>query len=269
MYPYLKRALSEEQDFFTIGQHSSYYSRRIRDTIARNFINWGGFYDLKPIEKIANEDLSGRSPIDHIRMRRAIRRWSELSHLQNPYEYPKGSVQARREPISTEDPVEWVPLPGCEQSSEDVPVPMPSAIEASQSYPSQSTPSQPEIPDSPMTVPSASSTDSKLTDTNSSSPATLLDDGPLGPLSKPLEKRIFSGVPSDSIRDKKAAAAQLKAARDLVKRIEQPEKKNDPARQMSSPEQESKITRPLARPAKVEQETMATQRLKNFLNGWF
>jgi hypothetical protein len=88
---------------------ASAHSRRLRNVIAQHFINWGGFHPIKPIEKdtpMTNRDLFGTSPLDHIRMRRTLRKWSDLSGIPNPYEYTPDSGQVTRA-----DRVEWEPLP--------------------------------------------------------------------------------------------------------------------------------------------------------------
>lgn len=108
-----------------------------------NFIKWGGFQTLKPIEKgtpIPDEELFGPTSIDHIRMRRTLRKWSDLSGAPNPYEYSVKSdiLPQDRRSVSTsmhhtqpQEVVEealadlstWEPLPGYESEAEDEPIP--------------------------------------------------------------------------------------------------------------------------------------------------
>ncbi|TFK74587.1 hypothetical protein BDN72DRAFT_833084 [Pluteus cervinus] len=90
------------------------------------FVNWGGFYKLKPIPSstvITDEELFGESKLDHVRMRRALRKHAQLLGVPSPYEYDDsveqggdGAQEPVREVKKSEDekPVEWEPLPGAE-----------------------------------------------------------------------------------------------------------------------------------------------------------
>ncbi|KAF9464974.1 hypothetical protein BDZ94DRAFT_1320578 [Collybia nuda] len=109
-----------------------------RDMTGRNFIKWGGFQTIKPIKKetlIVDEELFGPTTLDHVRMRRILRKWSALSGAPNPYEcsenpddnrtishsivgdLPQGAQEARSD-LST-----WEPLPGYRSEPEDVLMP--------------------------------------------------------------------------------------------------------------------------------------------------
>jgi hypothetical protein len=114
-----------ESDFFT--QSPSPHQRRSLAEIATDFVNWGGFHEISPIENdtpLADEDLFGTSHIDHIRMRRAIRKWCNMTGLPNPYERTPGlQVINTSSSGGGDSTVEWEPLPGYEVTTEDVPIP--------------------------------------------------------------------------------------------------------------------------------------------------
>ncbi|KAF8891788.1 hypothetical protein BD779DRAFT_1468710 [Infundibulicybe gibba] len=76
--------------------------RRIRDDTARQLVNWGGFHSFPPIPRDtplpsdilfpssasspAAEEKGGEGALEHVRMRRALRRASEFLGMPNPYE---------------------------------------------------------------------------------------------------------------------------------------------------------------------------------------
>lgn len=65
-------------------------NRRLAET-GRNFLKWGGFYNLQPIEStrpITDDELFCGSTLDHVRMRRTLRYWAEATGDPNPFEIP-------------------------------------------------------------------------------------------------------------------------------------------------------------------------------------
>jgi len=258
--------------------------RRILDLTARNFIDWGGFYDIKPIEKgtpIPNEDLFGTSHIDHIRMRRTIRKWSHIGGVPNPYEYINGSGQVTEQDLPrADDRAEWEPLPGCESSVEDVPVPMISSVEVTSQpqYPPLPVPyATPATPIDPIIAPCSPSAGLQKPLHNSPPPILPSDvrSEASGPTDTPTQNRSprlgyqkLSGVPSRSVQGNKAV--QLKAARNLVKRAQQQQnlKKQNPTNMLNSkPPLNSTLIRPPIQPS--ETNSTSTERLTSFFKTWF
>ena len=81
-------------------------NRRLAET-GRNFLKWGGFYDLQPIEStrpITDDELFCGSTLDHVRMRRTLRYWAEATGDRNPFEIPH-----KGEPVK--DAAEDIPIP--------------------------------------------------------------------------------------------------------------------------------------------------------------
>jgi hypothetical protein len=251
-------------------------SRRVWNVIARNFIDWGGFYDIKPIEKstpITNEDLFGTSHIDHIRMRRTIRKLCDINGLSNPYEYTAGPKQAFEQDLPrTADHVEWEPLPGYESSTEDVPVPIPSShsVEVtSQPHPPPTMPSSlSAIPDNPIAAPSSADpkqdNSSPLISPSDTQPVASRPTAP-NPLHI-LENKHRSGMPSKSVQNQKVG--QIKAARNLVKQAQRKQRKEIlPTKLNSTPENNRFIRSPVG-PA-LETQDSTIERLKSYFKGWF
>lgn len=65
--------------------------------IGRAFLQWGGFYDLKPVANSPflssssspsaperSPDVERQTPIDHVRMRTVLTRWSQLTGRRDP-----------------------------------------------------------------------------------------------------------------------------------------------------------------------------------------
>lgn len=99
----------------------------------RNFLKWGGFYDLQPIEStrpITDEELFCGSTLDHVRMRRTLRYWAEATGDRNPFEIlHKGEpVKDAAEDISI--PPTSRPRPTDVQETEIPQSTIPSSVEA-------------------------------------------------------------------------------------------------------------------------------------------
>lgn len=236
---------------------------------------------------ISNEDLFGASHIDHIRMRHALRRWSDIGNLPNPYEYTLGSEQTNKQDLrKADDHIEWEPLPGYDSVPEDVPVPIPSSVEVTSQplYPPPIVPSPLSvILDDPISAPFPTPAYPKpeLSD-NSPLPPVLPDDvqpEALSPSAIPAQSsspiignQNHSGVSSNSLQNKKTA--QLKAARNLVKRAQQQQKKQIPTKPLNSkptsPVQHGKFTRPppAGTTLTVEEQNYIVGRLRGFFKGW-
>jgi hypothetical protein len=111
-------------------------NRRLAET-GRNFLKWGGFYDLQPIDStrpITDEELFCGSTLDHVRMRRTLRYWAEATGDRNPFEIShKGEpVKAAAENISI--PPTSHPRPTDVQETEMPPQStIPSSVEAASS----------------------------------------------------------------------------------------------------------------------------------------
>ncbi|KAG5651631.1 hypothetical protein H0H81_008008 [Sphagnurus paluster] len=97
--------------------------------VARSFIAWGGFHEMKPIPAetpLPTSQLFRSDGIDQARMRRALRDYSAMLHESSPFETFKDFDSSKE---STLTPVlDWEPLPGHESTTTDTP--MPSAIHA-------------------------------------------------------------------------------------------------------------------------------------------
>ncbi|PFH52132.1 hypothetical protein AMATHDRAFT_46494 [Amanita thiersii Skay4041] len=94
---------------FTLSHENFFWRRQHRDAVARNLLNWGGFYEFPPLDsatKITEGDLwKPNESIGHIRMRHCLRIASKYLDQPNPYEYS---------PIPSDDPNRsqpvWEPL---------------------------------------------------------------------------------------------------------------------------------------------------------------
>ncbi|KAG6902778.1 hypothetical protein C0995_011926 [Termitomyces sp. Mi166 len=74
---------------------SSMYTKApdVSHTSARRFLEWGGFHSPKPISSETDlriESVFRPTSIDHFRMRCALRRYSEMLNVPNPYELAPG-----------------------------------------------------------------------------------------------------------------------------------------------------------------------------------
>ncbi|KAG9221193.1 hypothetical protein CCMSSC00406_0007367 [Pleurotus cornucopiae] len=115
--------------------------RQLRFAIGRSMLNWGGFYPLKPVLKGSSLEY-GVSDADQLRMRRLLRKWSDITQAPNPFEV-SSVVEASTTPeVSTETPpplpesqkpTEWEPLPVEDAVADEVPVPVPQSPPASAS----------------------------------------------------------------------------------------------------------------------------------------
>ncbi|KAF8653312.1 hypothetical protein AX16_004012 [Volvariella volvacea WC 439] len=124
----IERAHKERSTPNRLPQSGS--SRQIREQVSRRFLDWGGFYELSPIDTntpITDDELFGQSTLDHVRMRRVLRKHSEATGIPNPYERePTSPISSNMtaKPMNN-DLRQWKPLPGFEDQPSEVPSPTP------------------------------------------------------------------------------------------------------------------------------------------------
>ncbi|KAG6850857.1 hypothetical protein H0H93_007475 [Arthromyces matolae] len=73
---------------------------------ARSFVSWGGFAPLKPISaetRLRISDIFEPSSVDKLPMRCALRRYSEMSNVDNPWETTPEN-EARKTQLADSDP---------------------------------------------------------------------------------------------------------------------------------------------------------------------
>lgn len=105
-------------------------------------LNWGGFYPLKPVLKGSSLEY-GVSDADQLRMRRLLRKWSDITAAPNPFEVSNvveasptpevSTVSPPPPPPESQKPTEWEPLPMKDAVADEVPVPVPQSTPAAAS----------------------------------------------------------------------------------------------------------------------------------------
>ncbi|KAK2463125.1 hypothetical protein APHAL10511_004780 [Amanita phalloides] len=229
---------------FYTSRHLSLYwpSRREREAIARQLLNWGGFHDFSPLpanHPLPNEDFFNGSQLEHFRMRCCLRSASELLEMPNPYEVsPKSVPHSTGSIVSTKDfpQLEWEPLSGPESTEVEYD-PLHVAFEGVKRESSVgSTFTEPFIhtSDSTKTAPTLQTTDTSL-DSRDANISTA----------SPLEKTP-SHVPPTSASSaenvhSKEMEAQLRAARSLARQVAHEQKR--PAKSTSTLPEEAQSTR--------------------------
>jgi hypothetical protein len=265
-----------------IGSH-----RRTRESIARNFLNWGGFYEFQPIERtmpITEAMLSVKSNIDHIRMRKCLRKWSQVIGVPNPYEYQTGANNpsqlptdsqrstiettvtqplAKSDEIKVEQPVptEWKTM---FESDSDDDCPTPSAITTPEKDPYGLSQTRSMV--APTASPSVSSRPTLELE------STLDKASSMAQQIKPAAQS--QAQPSYS----KKAAAQIRIAKDILREEEQRQKQKATSKdekgskgekggkRSMGPTNPKEPMQPVKKPKEGEH---MTERLKNFVRGWF
>ena len=94
---------------FVAQHHHSLYQDTPR-AVMQNFLRWGGFHELKPLEKRrtiqGNELFPGKDDLDNIRMRAALQQTAMILDQPNPnYERPKPlAIKTKKDEASTSRP---------------------------------------------------------------------------------------------------------------------------------------------------------------------
>ena len=107
-----------------------HFSRRNGHEVARNFVHWAGFNELRPIgagTPVSEGLLFEPSNVDHPQMRLVLRRYCDAMKMPNPFEVQPSSQKTRslmsRCSLETDKALAWTPLPGHEHVPEDTPMP--------------------------------------------------------------------------------------------------------------------------------------------------
>jgi len=117
-------------EFFSPPPAYPYFSRRNSHEVARNFVHWAGFNELRPIEAgtpVSEGLLFEPSNVDRPQMRLVLRRYCDMMKILNLHEVQPSSENARssmsRRSSESDQALAWTPLPGHEHVPGDAPMP--------------------------------------------------------------------------------------------------------------------------------------------------